>query len=480
METSALRSFLEIPYDQLEEMNLDVKRQRLERADAGKIEEQRRKYLNDEKRIKAVTVCFTDLEGRFHMLDYDKKFLLKYADNLTFDGSSVRGFSEISESDLKLGIDWPAFYWLPADVFGPGKVIVFGEVMAQDGTPYPAAFRSRLRMHVDKMHREQGMVLHVAPEIEGFLFKGVDAERTYHETNRFEFISTGGYYHSLPQDPLRQFIDRAAEVQRALGFANEKDHPEVAPSQFELNWGFTEAMIAADQIQLYKLTCRQIARSMGHTASFLPKPVAGINGSGMHCNMSLSKGGKNLFYDAKGQDRLSPFAWDFVERTLNNATDLCLILNPSVNAYRRLDPHFEAPNQIKSSAVNRAAMIRIPLANERSARIEFRSVAPDTNPYLAFYALLRTGLEGPLPDPADAEGKRARTRFLPDNIHDAIRQFKGSRLMVEIMGEESHGKFAEIKQRAADRCPKELGTRVKAGEVMFHHEVTNQLLWNSF
>lgn len=480
MDSKPLRNFLEIPYDELEEMNLESKRMRLERVDPRTIEEQRRRYLNEEKRIKAVTVCFTDLEGRFHMLDYDKKFLLKSADNLTFDGSSIRGFSQIAESDLKLGIDWSAFYWLPADLFGPGKVIAFGEVRAQDGSLYPADFRSRLQKHMHDLHKNQGMVLHVAPEIEGFLFKEIDAERHYHEKSRFEFISSGGYYHSLPQDPLRQFIDRAAEAQRALGFSNEKDHPEVAPSQFEMNFNYSEAVVCADQIQLYKLICRQVARSMGLTASFLPKPVAGINGSGMHCNMSINKNGKNLFFDANGQDKLSEFAWNFIERILNNAVEICLVLNSSVNAYRRLDPHFEAPNQIKASAVNRASMIRIPLGNERSARIEFRSVAPDSNPYLMIYTLLRTGLEGPLPDPADAEGKRARTRFLPDNIYDAIRLFKTSRLTVDMLGEDTHSKFAELKQMSADRCPKELGTLVKPAEVQFHHEVTNQLLWNTF
>ncbi len=480
MESNGLRKFLEIPYDQLEEMNLEAKQARLEHVDSGTIEEQRRKYLVEEKRIKAVTVCFSDLEGRFHMLDYDKKFLLNSADNLTFDGSSIRGFSEISESDLKLTIDWPAFYWLPADVFGPGKVIVFGEVRSQDGSPYPADFRSRLRIVSEEMHRKDGMVLHVAPEIEGFLFKGTDAERLYHETGQFEFISTGGYFHSLPKDPLRQFIDHSAEVQRALGLANEKDHPEVAPSQFEMNFSFSDALVTADQVQLYKLTCRQVARNLGMTASFLPKPMAGINGNGMHCNISLARSGKNLFYDPNGNDGLSKCAWDFVERILNNAVDICLVLNPSVNAYRRLDPNFEAPNQIKASAVNRAAMIRVPLGNERSARIEFRSVSPDANPYLLFYTLLKTGLEGPLPDPADAEGKRARTRFLPDNIYDAIRLFKTSRLASEVLGEECHGKYVEIKQMAADRCPKELGTIVKREEIMFHHEVTNQYLWNQF
>ncbi len=125
-------------------------------------------------------------------------------------------------------------------------------------------------------------------------------------------------------------------------------------------------------------------------------------------------------------------------------------------------------------------MIRIPLGNERSARIEFRSVSPDANPYLLLYTLLRTGLEGPLPDPADVEGKRTRTRFLPDNIHDAIRLFKSSRLAVDILGEECHAKYVELKQKAADRCPKELGTLIKREEIMFHHEVTNQFLWNRF
>ena len=480
MEQTDLRKFLEIPYDELEEMNLEAKRQRLERVDAANIEDARRKYLTDEKRIKAVTVCFSDLEGRFHMLDYDKKFLLKSADSLTFDGSSIRGFSEISESDLKLSIDWPAFYWLPADIFGPGKVIAFGEVQSQDGSPYPMDFRSRLRIFTEEMYRNQGMTLHMAPEIEGFLFKGQDAERHYPETGCFEFISTGGYYHSLPQDPLRQFIDRSAEAQRALGLGNEKDHPEVAPSQFEMNFGYTEALIAADQTQLYKLTCRQVARTMGLTACFLPKPVAGINGSGMHCNMSLSRNGKNLFWDKNGQDHLSEFGWSFIDRILNNATDICLVLNPSVNAYRRLDPHFEAPNQIKASATNRAAMIRIPLGNERTARIEFRSVGPDANPYLLLYTLVRAGLEGELPGAADAEGKRYRTRFLPDNVYDAIRLFKASRLAVDILGEATHGKYLELKQRSADRCPKELGTFVKRGEIQFHHEVTNQWLWNQF
>ena len=425
METKGLRTFLEIPYDELEERNLKVKEQRLKHVAPEKLREERIDYLTKERGIKAVTVCFTDLEGRLHMLDYDKKFLIKSADNLTFDGSSIRGFSAQQESDLRLNIDWSAFYWLPSDIFGPGKVLVFSEVHERDGTQYQSDLRGRLKQLTESMYQKDGTVVHAAPEIEGFLFKGRDAEHHFHEKGHFDFISTGGYYHSLPGDVLRTFIDKVAEAQRAMGFQNEKDHPEVAPSQFEINFSYSEALIAADQIQLYKLLSRQVAAQLDCTASFLPKPVTGVNGNGMHMNMSLSKGGKNLFYEKDGQDGLSAMGWEFIDRILNNANDICLTLNSSVNAYRRLDPHYEAPNQIKASANNRGAMVRIPFGNERSARVECRSVAPDANPYLVLYTLLRTGQEGPQPQ-EDAETKRSRTRFLPGTALCARRSPAGS------------------------------------------------------
>jgi glutamine synthetase len=473
--TAPLRDFLEIPYEQLEEKNLEAKKARIDGIDANHIREERMRYLSDERRIKAVTVCFTDLEGRMHMLDYDKRFLLKSADNLTFDGSSIRGFSRQHESDLRLSIDWPAFYWLPSDVFGPGKVLVFGEVLNRDGSAYSADLRSVLHAFVDQ-HRQKGLIFHAANEVEGFLFKGRDAERSYHQSGAFDFVSTGGYYHSLPGDLLRQFIDHAAEVQRAMGFENEKDHPEVAPSQFEMNYGYTEALIAADQIQLYKLLCRQVAARFDCTASFLPKPVAGVNGSGMHTNLSINQGGKNLFWDPKGKDNLSDAGWSFVDRVLTSANELCLALNSSVNAYRRLDPHYEAPNQIAASANNRGAMVRIPYGNERSARVEVRSVGPDANPYMAIYAMLRTGLEGP----SSGAHTSDEARYLHSNIQDAIDAFRASEHNKSLLGDEVVQRFADLKQMQADRCPRELGTVVKRAEVQFHHEVTNQYLWSQF
>src|SRR5262245_50926972 len=175
--SNELRSFLELPYEELEALNLQAKEQRKKRVAPGKIQEERIKYLTDEKRIKAVTVLFSDLEGRLHMLDYDKKFLVKSFDNLTFDGSSIRGFTAQRESDLRLGIDWASFYWGPADIFGPGKVLVFGEVIDKNGEPYSADIRGRLKSFAQEMFDKNGYTLNAANEIEGFLFQGVDAEQ---------------------------------------------------------------------------------------------------------------------------------------------------------------------------------------------------------------------------------------------------------------------------------------------------------------
>jgi glutamine synthetase len=472
-----LRNFLSLSYDELEQLNLEAKEERRNRVAIDKIQEKRLKYLTDEKRIKAVTVLFSDLEGRLHMLDYDKKFLINSWDNLTFDGSSIRGFTAQRESDLRLGIDWSAFYWGPADIFGAGKVLVFGEVIDKGGQPYSADIRGVLKSYASELFKKKGYTLNAANEIEGFLFQGIDAERTYNVTGKFDYVNTGGYYFSLPGDPLRTFIDTTAEVQRAMGFQNEKDHPEVAPSQFEINYGYGEVVAAADQIQLYKLICRQVATNLGVTASFLPKPVVGVNGSGMHTNVSISEGGKNLFWDAKGEEKLSKAGWSFVDKILTAGNDLCLLLNASVNAYRRLDPHFEAPNQIKASAVDRGSMIRIPIGNEKSMRVEVRSVAPDANPYLVLYSIFKTGLDG---ETARIKNLRQAERYLPDNIYTALENFRASQWTTTILGEDVKGRYADLKQASADRCPRLLGTFVKAPEVQYHHDVYNQFLWNLF
>jgi glutamine synthetase len=412
------------------------------------------------------------------MLDYDKKFFLESYDNLTFDGSSIRGFTLQKESDLRLSVDWTSIMWLPSDVFGGGKVIFFANIQNREHGQYESDFRGILQEYTQSLKVKKGLIAYASAEIEGFLLNGVNAEQNFHEHTGFQLVSTGGYFYSLPTDILRQFIDTSSAAQRAMGFQNEKEHPEVAPSQFEMNFSYTDALRACDQIQLYKLVCRQVAHTMGYTTSFLPKPIVGINGSGMHTNFSLNKNGKNIFYEKNGRDGLSKIAWDFIERLLNHAPEICLVLSSSVNAYRRLDPHFEAPNQIKVSAIDRGSMIRIPVANERTARIELRSVAPDANPYLLLYTMIRTGLEGN--KIAEGSNKQQSNRLLPATINDAIKLFKNSDFIERILGASNKEKFLFFKQASSDRCPNDLGTRVKTSEVIFHHEVTNQVLWNSF
>ena len=477
MDTSGdapIKKFLELTYEELEELNIAARAIR----DPAQAQTTHLKYLEAQKTIKAITVCFSDIEGRLHMLDYDKRFFLASLENLTFDGSSIKGLSELSESDLRLVIDWTSFTYLPADVFGSGKVAIFANVANRDLSPYQSDFRGQLQAYARELEAGDGTQAFMAPELEGFLLDGVDAEQHFDSHAGFKLISTGGYFHSLPLDSLRRFIDATAEAQRAMGFKNEKDHPEVAPSQFEINFSYTDVVRACDQVQLYKLVCRQIAANMGLTATFLPKPIQNINGNGMHTNFSLVRGGTNIFHDPKGRDGLSKAGWDFIDRVLNRAPELCLILNSSVNAYRRLDPNFEAPNQIKASANDRGSMIRIPFANAKTARIEIRSVAPDANPYLALFAIMKTGLEDKAP--AVSTDKRARLRFLPGTITDAIRLFQTSDFIATIIGQDSKDKYLEHKKTARDRNPRDLGTTIKDSEIIYHHEVTNQYLWNQF
>lgn len=470
---SNIKTFLEIPYDQLEEMNLESAKI----VDPDIAQDKHLEYLKKEKRLKAVTICFSDIEGRLHMLDYDKKYFLNSHENLTFDGSSIRGFSQQNESDLRLSVDWASWTWLPSDVFGPGKIIMFASVLTPDRKVYSSDFRARLKQYSEEILKHDGIKVMMGPEIEGFLLEGVDAEQYFRGTEGFKLISRGGYYHSLPLDRLRQFIDATAEAQRAMGFKNEKDHPEVAPSQFEINFSPSDVVRACDLVQLYKLVCRQVANNMGMTATFLPKPVQNINGSGMHTNLSINKDGKNLFHQKNGRDGLSDSAWDMINRLLMHAPELCLILNPSVNAYRRLDPHFEAPNQIKVSANDRGSMIRIPSGNEKSARIEIRSIAPDVNPYLALFSIIKTGFSK---DKFVPDKKRSRLRFLPGTFSDAIRIFKASDFTTELLGARDKEKYVNQKQASADRCPKDLGKSIKTPEVIYHHEITNQEIWNKF
>ena len=303
--------------------------------------------------------------------------------------------------------------------------------------------------------KKEGYTLNAANEIEGFLFAGKDAERHYHETDKFEYVNTGGYYHSLPGDPLRTFIDTTAEVQRAMGFQNEKDHPEVAPSQFEINYCYGEVVAAADQIQLYKLICRQVATNLGLTASFLPKPVVGVNGSGMHTNVSISKGGKNLFWDPKGEEKLSKMGWQFVDRILTHGNDTCLMLNSSVNALSssrsalrsaepdqgigggsRLDgPHPDRQREEHARRSSLGCSRREPVHGDAGG-VQDRAVR-------------RYG-EDQKPSPGGAVS-------CPTTSMTRWRTSARRRWTTKLLGDDVKGRYADLKQASADRCARLAG-----------------------
>ncbi len=480
-----LTSFLELGYDELKIKNLALKKAQANGKSPAEFEKEILDLLKKEKNIKAVMVAFCDLEGKLHLLDYDKEFILEARDNLTFDGSSIRGFTTQDKSDLRLKLDFVSFRWLPSDIFGAGKVLMFANVYGQDNKPFNADFRGQLIAMTEKLKEEKHIKVNCAPEIEGMLLRGTDAEQHYNKYEGFELVTEGGYFNTLPQDNLRLFIDKVAEVQRAMGFENEKDHPEVAPSQFEINFKYAEIVRTCDNIMLYKLTARQVARLMGCTASFLPKPVMGINGSGMHSNISLEQKGKNMFYDAKGEFGLSPLANKFLTGILYYGREIALSFCPSVNGFRRLDPHFEAPNEIKVSSNDRGSMIRVPLGNEKSARIEVRSVSPDCNPYFAYYIFLIAGLK--MVDIKEAEFKKIKSeltlrgkQMLPGNIDEGIEAFEKSAFVESAIGKTNKAKYLSLKKEVAERSPKALGKYIKNSEILFHHEIRNQMLWDKF
>ncbi len=367
---------------------------------------------------------------------------------------------------------------MPADVFGAGKVLVFGEVIDKNGGHYVGDIRGVLKSFANEMFTTNGYTLNAANEIEGFLFEGIDAERTFHETGSFEYVNKGGYYHSLPGDPLREFIDTTAEVQRAMGFENEKDHPEVAPSQFEINYTYGDVVAAADQIQLYKLICRQVATQMGMTASFLPKPVTGVNGSGMHTNVSITKRRQEPVLGSQGRGK--------------DLEDGVGVRGPDPHPRQRHLPAAECQRQRLSPP--RSAL----RSSQPDQGFGHRSRLDGPHPHrqrevgARRSALGRSGREplhgallGLQDRPARRDWRRSKNlrqaeRYLPDNVYTAIDDFRNAEWTTTLLGADVKQRYADLKQASADRCPRLLGTIVKPCEVQFHHDVYNQLLWGQF
>ncbi|AGX03972.1 MULTISPECIES: type I glutamate--ammonia ligase [Bacillaceae] len=413
------------------------------------------KRIAEEENVKFIRLQFTDILGTIKNVEIPISQLEKALDNkMMFDGSSIEGFVRIEESDMLLYPDlstWVVFPWTAEK----GKVArLICDIYNPDMTPFDGDPRNNLRRILDEM-KELGFTdFNLGPEPEFFLFKlDQQGEPT------LELNDNGGYFDLAPTD-LGENCRRDIVLElEEMGFEIEASHHEVAPGQHEIDFKYADALTACDQIQTFKLVVKTIARKHGLHATFMPKPLFGVNGSGMHCNMSLFNEGKNSFYDTTGNLELSDTARQFIAGIIKHAPAFTAVTNPTVNSYKRLVPGYEAPCYVAWSARNRSPLIRIPASRGMSTRVEVRSVDPAANPYLAMAVLLKAGLDGiknklTPPAPVDRNiyvmNKEERVaegiEDLPATLAQALDQLKSNEIMVSALGEHIFEHFIEAKE----------------------------------
>ena len=346
--------------------------------------------LAKEENVKYIRLQFTDLLGSIKNVEIPVSQLTKALDNkMMFDGSSIEGFVRIEESDMYLYPDldtWVIFPWTAEK----GKVArLICDIYNADGTPFQGDPRNNLKRMLKEMEALGFTDFNLGPEPEFFLFK-VDEKGN----PTLELNDNGGYFDLAPMD-LGENCRRDIVLElEEMGFEIEASHHEVAPGQHEIDFKYANAIKACDDIQTFKLVVKTIARKHGLHATFMPKPLYGVNGSGMHCNLSLFKNGENVFYDQNGDLQLSDDARHFIAGILKHAPAFTAVANPTVNSYKRLVPGYEAPCYVAWSAQNRSPLVRIPASRGISTRVEVRSVDPAANPYLVMATLLAAGLDG--------------------------------------------------------------------------------------
>ncbi|KKB38874.1 type I glutamate--ammonia ligase [Bacillus thermotolerans] len=411
--------------------------------------------LAREENVKFIRLQFTDILGTIKNVEIPVSQLQKALDNeMMFDGSSIEGFVRIEESDMNLYPDldtWVVFPWTAEK----GKVArLICDIYMPDGTPFLGDPRSNLKRILKEMEELGFSNFNLGPEPEFFLFK-LDAKGE----PTLELNDNGGYFDLAPTD-LGENCRRDIVLElEEMGFEVEASHHEVAPGQHEIDFKYADALTACDDIQTFKLVVKTIARKHGLHATFMPKPLFGVSGSGMHCNMSLFKDGKNAFYDPEGELELSETAYQFIAGTIKHAQAFTAITNPTVNSYKRLVPGYEAPCYVAWSGQNRSPLIRIPSARGMSTRVEVRSVDPAANPYLAMAVLLQAGLDGirnELKAPAavdrniytmDEEERKAEgIEDLPSTLAEALRELKKNPVVREALGEHIFEHFIEAKE----------------------------------
>lgn len=411
--------------------------------------------LVKEENVNFIRLQFTDILGVIKNVEIPTSQLDKALDNkMMFDGSSIDGFVRIEESDMYLFPDldtWVVFPWIT----GKGKVArLICDIYNPDGTPFAGDPRNNLKRILKEMEELGFTHFNLGPEPEFFLFKLDERGEPSLELN-----DHGGYFDLAPMD-LGENCRRDIVLElEEMGFEIEASHHEVAPGQHEIDFKYADAIKACDDIQTFKLVVKTIARKHGLHATFMPKPLFGVSGSGMHMNVSLFDGKRNTFLDEDGDMKLSKTAYQFIAGVIEHAKGYTAITNPLVNSYKRLVPGYEAPCYIAWSGQNRSPLVRIPSSRGLSTRVEVRSVDPAANPYLAMAVLLGAGLDGIKRDLAppkavdrniymmnQKEREAVGIEDLPSSLYDALRELQKNEVMTKALGKHILNNFVEAKE----------------------------------
>ncbi|QIL46903.1 type I glutamate--ammonia ligase [Vagococcus coleopterorum] len=412
------------------------------------------KEMVERENVRFLRLMFTDVMGTIKNVEVPVSQLDKVLDNkMMFDGSSIDGFVRIEESDMYLYPDLKTWLVFPWDTGGGRVARLICDIYMPNGQPFLGDPRGNLKRVVSQMKELGFTEFNLGPEPEFFLFKLDELGKPTLDLN-----DNGGYFDFSPQDlgeDCRR--DIVLELEK-LGFEIEASHHECAPGQHEIDFKYADVIEACDQIQTFKLVVKTVARKHGLHATFMPKPLHGIAGSGMHCNMSLFTEQGNAFFDPKGEQELSQTAYHFLGGLLEHARAYTAICNPTVNSYKRLVPGFEAPVYVAWSGQNRSPLVRVPASRGVSTRLELRSVDPAANPYLTMAVLLAAGLDGinnKIQPPAevnrniyvmDAEERAAANiTDLPSTLHNAMKALREDQVMKEALGSHIYASFMEAK-----------------------------------
>ena len=417
-------------------------------------------HIIKEKNVNFFRLQFVDIFGFLKNIALPLSQIEKALDGkIMFDGSSIEGFVRINESDMYLKPDYDTFVVMPwREKDGSNAARIICDVYKPDGTPFVGCPRNNLKRVLAEA-KKLGYTMNVGTEAEFFLFRRDADGRATTITD-----DVTGYFDVEPDDAGIDCRRKIIKTLEAMGFEIEASHHEVAEGQHEINFKYADALTAADNTVTFKWVVRSIAAEFGLHATFMPKPVFGINGSGMHTNQSLfNLDGTNAFYDEKGPLELSPVAYKYIAGIMKNAKGFCAVTNPLVNSYKRLVAGYEAPVYVAWSASNRSALIRIPASRGMGTRTEVRCPDPACNPYLAFAMMLGAGLDGikndlPVPEAVNAdifemtaaEKKEAGIASLPANLYEAVQELKASPIALEALGPHILEKYIEGKEQEWD------------------------------